>query len=91
MDPTIGFIIQNVPYLWLDKNVSIWGIQEWNQQRFSRIYLVHPDQPLYQGYLLPSKKEPSEYFRGSICNICTSRFSTKTIVLTCFYIVCKTG
>jgi len=75
MDPTIGFIIQNIPYLWLDKNVSIWGIQEWNQKRFSRIYLVHPDQPLYQGYLLPSKREPSEYFRGSICNIKSENYN----------------
>ena len=69
MDPTIGFIIQNIPYLWLDKNISIWGIQEWNKKRFSRIYLVHPNQPLYQGYLLPSNGEPSEYFRGTISDI----------------------
>ncbi len=69
MDPIIGFIIQNIPYLWLDNNNSMWGIQDWDKNRFSRIYLVPPNQTLYEGYLFPSKKNRSEYFRGTALNI----------------------
>ena len=71
MDTNIPFIIKNVPYLWLDKNVSRGGWKEWNQKRFSRIYLVPPDQILYQEYLFPPKHREniSEYFRGQTHNI----------------------
>ena len=66
MDTNIPFIIKNVPYLWLDKNVSLGGLKGWDQKRFSRIYLVPPDQILYQGYIVPPKycENISEYFRG---------------------------
>ena len=71
MDPNIPFIIKNIPYLWLDKNVSRGGVSGWNQGRFTRVYLVLPDQTLYQGYLFPRNMcgEISEYFRGQTHNI----------------------
>ena len=71
MDTNIPFIIQNVPYLWLDKTISLGGLKGWNQKRFSRIYLVPPNQILYQDYLFPPQycKEISEYFRGQTHNI----------------------
>ena len=71
MDSNIPFIIKNVPYLWLDKNPSLGGVKGWNRKRFTRIYLVPPDQILYHGYLFPPKYcgEISEYFRGQSNNI----------------------
>ena len=71
MDTNIPFIIKNVPYLWLDKNVSLGGVKGWNRRRFTRIYLVPPGQTLYQGYLFPPNQcgEISEYFRGQTRNI----------------------
>ena len=71
MDTQIPFIIKNIPYLWLDKNVSFGGVRGWNRGRFSRVYLVPPDQTLYQGYLFPPNPcgEISEYFRGQTHNI----------------------
>ena len=71
MDTNIPFIIKNVPYLWLDKNLSFGGLEGWDQKRFSRIYLVPPGQSLYQGYLFPPKycKEISEFFRGQIHHV----------------------
>ncbi len=76
MDTNIPFIIKNTPYLWLDMNLSLSGLKGWDQKRFSRIYLVSPDQNLYQGYLFPSNycKKISEYFRGQTHNITPSNY-----------------
>ena len=75
MDPVVGFIIKNIPYLWFDKNILRWGIQGWNKERFSRIYLVHPDQSLWQGYLLQTMEKHSEYFRGSSSSIKSENYN----------------
>ena len=71
MDLSIGYIILDIPYLWIDKAPAAGGLVGWNQGRFSRIYLVSQNQPLFRGYLFPPEKCPelSCYFFGKITKI----------------------